>query len=163
MPRRARLISATEIVIVIDSSGSLSWFDDDVRDLVRRIDSVTRAKVSVVTASGAPATSPVVAEPSSLASLDDDERAAIRVSPGSRVIALTDLGLAFPWKTSDLRHLEAWIDVAVSLRRREASLVVVTPLHPRRMPRRLSQYAACVSWDRATRPGTLRRQIKALA
>jgi hypothetical protein len=48
------------------------------------------------------------------------------------------------------------------LRARGASLAIVTPVPPDRIPPRLARLAPCIYWDRSTRPGLVHRRIKAL-
>jgi hypothetical protein len=54
LPRRDRLVSATEVVVVIDTRATLAWFRDDATLLVERLDAVTRAAVTIVESDGAP-------------------------------------------------------------------------------------------------------------
>ena len=183
LPRRDRLVSATEVVVVIDTRATLAWFRDDAALLVERLDAVTRAAVTLVESDGAPVlasamsnTDPAArraaADRASTDGDDDDDDAddidavaapdRIRIGAHGRVIALTDLGLGSPWTGGDPARANAWADLALALRARGASLAIVTPVPADRIPPQLSRLAPCIYWDRSTRPGLVHRLIKAL-
>jgi hypothetical protein len=188
LPRRKRLVSATEVVVVVDSRGTLAWFRNDADLLVDRLDAVTRAAVGVVDADGAPVlTSAMGASGADGAShatgsttrrravagrdddRDDDDddiaddgppRARVRIGAQGRVIGLTDLGLGSSWMPGDPGRTDAWIALAITLRARGASLVIVTPVPIERLPSRLLRLVPSIYWDRSTRPGTVHRLVK---
>ncbi len=162
LPRRKRLVSATEVIVVIDARGTLAWFDRDAAELVARLDAVTRAQVGVVLGEGAPVLAIATGSAGAAELLDDDQPppASIRVGAGGRVIGITDLGLGSSWVAGDPGRAAAWIELALALRSHGASLAIVTPTPIERVPARLVRLAACVSWDGATRPGSVHRLIK---
>jgi hypothetical protein len=165
LPRRERLISATEVVVAIDTRGTLAWFRADAEHLVQRLDAATRAAVTVIETDGAPVLAATTEAPRAarrrrLLEDEEPEREQIRIGADGRVIALTDLGLGSSWTSGDPGRARAWIELAVALRARGASLAVVTPVPAERIPPQLARLAACVYWDRATRPGQVHRLIK---
>jgi hypothetical protein len=186
LPRRKRLVSATEVVVVVDTRGTLAWFRDDADLLIDRLDAVTRAAVGVVDADGAPVLASTMGASSAPATgrgrragtggdgdgNDDDDDAAddtgpqrerVRVGAKGRVIGLTDLGLGSSWMAGDPGRADAWIELAVALRARGASLVIITPVPIERVHEtrpRLARLVPCIYWDRSTRPGTVHRLVK---
>jgi hypothetical protein len=167
LPRRDRLVSATEIVVVVDTRGTLAWFRDDAAQLVERLDAVTRAPVAVVEADGAPVLTSAMGTRDTarrtMSDLDDEPSPdRVRIGAHGRIIGVTDLGLGSPWMRGDPARGEAWADLAIALRARGASLAIVTPVPVERVPRRLARLAPCIYWDRSTRPGLVHRLIKAL-
>lgn len=170
LPRRDRLVSATEVVVVVDTRGTLAWFRDDAALLIARLDAVTRAPVAVVEADGAPVlTSAMGARGTArltTSDLDDLDDAPspdrVRIGAHGRIIGITDLGLGSPWMRGDPARADAWADLAIALRARGASLAIVTPVPVERLPRRLSRLAPCIYWDRSTPPGLVHRLLKAL-
>jgi hypothetical protein len=177
LPRRKRLVSATEVVVVVDSRGTLAWFRDDADLLIDRLDAVTRAAVGIVEADGAPVLASAMGASNTAATgrgrravADDDDgddddgdapqRERVRVGAQGRVIGLTDLGLGSSWLPGDPGRADAWIELAIALRARGASLAIVTPVPVERIPPRLSRLVPCIYWDRSTRPGTVHRLVK---
>jgi hypothetical protein len=163
LPRLERLVSATEIAVVIDTRGTIAWFRDDAEQLIERVNAVTRAPVTVVPSDGAPA----LATATSTAdqdTLDGDELppATVHVGAGGRVLGITDLGLGSCWTPGDPARARAWIELALAVRARGASLAIVTPVPLDRIPAQLRRLAACVYWDGVTRPGLVRRIVKEL-
>jgi hypothetical protein len=171
LPRRDRLVSATEVVVVVDTRGTLAWFRDDAAQLIDRVDAVTRAPVAVVEADGAPVLTSAMGTRDTVrprtSDLDEDEPSPDRVRIGAhgRIIGVTDLGLGSPWMRGDPARAEAWADLAIALRARGASLAIVTPVPIERVRRRLPRLARlvpCIYWDRSTQPGLVHRLIKGL-
>jgi hypothetical protein len=162
LPRRSRLVTATEVVVVIDTRATLGWFRDDAAWLCDRLDAVSRATVGVVEADGAPVVARSTASGAPPDDRGDDEPwpEAIRIGAHGRVVALTDLGLGSPWVRGDPARAEAWAALAIALRAREASLVIVTPVPIERIPHRLARLAPCIYWDRSTRPAAVHRAIR---
>lgn len=165
LPRRSRMVSAAEVTVVIDARGTLAWFRADAEQLIARLDAVTRAPVARVETDGAPVLAIATGAPGSPARRrgapeDEPECDCIHVGTRGRVIALTDLGLGSPWTRGDPARARAWLELAIELRQRGASLVIVTPVPRERIPSRLARSATCVYWDRATRPGFVHRLIK---
>ncbi len=160
LPRRARLISAAEIAVVVDRRGTIAWFRADADQLIERLDAVTHSPVDVVISAGAP----VLAA----ATGDDDEEpggeaARVRIGPGGRVIGITDLGLGSrAWSSEGPDRTAEWIDLARRLRARGASLIIVTPVPLREIPPPLRRIAPCVHWDARTRAGLVHRLVKGL-
>jgi hypothetical protein len=163
LPRLERLVSATEIAVVIDQRGTIAWFRDDAGQLIDRINAVTRAPVTVVTSDGAPALATTTSTADQDAR-DDDETppASVRIGACGRVIGITDLGLGSCWSPGDPTRARAWIDLAQAVRARGASLAIVTPVPLDRIPAQLRRLAACVHWDGVTRPGLVRRLVKGI-
>ena len=174
LPRRNRLVSATEVAVVIDTRGTLAWFRDDADLLIARLDAVTRAAVGVVDSDGAPVLASAMgasdaagviarssADPDDDDAADEPPRDQVRIGAHGRVIGLTDLGLGSSWMPGDPGRAEAWIELAIALRARGASLAIVTPVPVGRIPPRLARLAPCIYWDRSTRPGTVHRLVKA--
>jgi hypothetical protein len=163
LPRLERLVTATEIAVVIDQRGTIVWFRDDADQLIERVNAVTRAPVTVVTSDGAPALATATSAADQDAS-DSDELlpASVRVGAGGRVIGITDLGLGSCWSPGDPSRARAWIDLAQAVRARGASLAIVTPVQLDQIPAQLRRLAACVHWDGVTRPGLVRRLVKGL-
>jgi hypothetical protein len=190
LPRHSRLVSATEVVVVIDTRATLAWFRDDAALLVERLDAVTRAAVTVVESDGAPVLASAMSntDPGARSrarsaggratatgrsdgdgadedAADSDDGPApdlVRIGAHGRVIALTDLGLGSPWTRGDPARADAWAELALALRARGASLAIVTPVPADRIPWHLSRLAPCIYWDRSTRPGLVHRLMKAL-
>ncbi len=162
LPRQQRLITATEIVIVVDQRGTLAWFEPDVAALVAQINAVTPAHVSVVPSAGAPTLIAANVEAVTNDDDDDDPPAAVRLAEHGRLIAITDLGLGSPWTRADLRRADAWATLATELAARGSTLVIVTPVDPAALPSQVTRAAACVHWDRATGPALVHRLVKAL-
>jgi hypothetical protein len=161
LPRRSRLVTATEVVVVIDTRATLGWFRDDAAWLCDRLDAVSRATVGVVEADGAPVVASSTAAPPPDDGGDDEPwREAIRIGAQGRVVALTDLGLGSPWVRGDPARAEAWAALAIALRARGASLVIITPVPIERIPHRLARLAPCIYWDRSTRPAAVHRAIR---
>jgi hypothetical protein len=153
LPRRKRLVSATEIVVVIDRRGTIAWFRDDADQLIEKLNGVTRSPVGVTISDGIPALSSAAAA----------DRAGVRIGPCGRVIAITDLGHgSSTWTIGDSQRAEAWLDFALQLRGRDASLAIVTPVPMERVPSRLQRAAACVHWDGRTRPGLVHKLVKGM-
>lgn len=159
LPRRRRLVSASEVTVVIDTAEAMAWFRDDAESLAAATRALSRAPVAVTYSEGAPA----LAAPGDPDDEDASDGAHVAVGPGGRVLALTDLGLASPWAPPDPASLRAWSDLAAALRARGASLVVVTPVAPARIPAPFRRAVPCLHWDRATPPGLAHRLVKALA
>jgi hypothetical protein len=176
LPRQLRLVSASEISVVVDTRGTMAWFRDDAAQLVEKLDAITRARVVLLTSHGTPVLATCAAS-----AWDEgaDEDAAggpggvaeVRVGAGGRVIGITDLGLGSPGlpgdpgragSPGDPARVATWSDLAVALRGRGASLVIVTPVSPERIPSELSRVAACVHWDGATTPGLVHRLAKGM-
>ena len=162
LPRLARLVSATEITVVIDRRATIAWFRDDADQLVERLNAVTRAPVSVVISDGAPR---LAAMTGSVDPVDDDDALppAVRIGAAGRVVGITDLGLGSRWSAGDPARASAWADFGLALRARGATLAIVTPVPPERTPPALVRVAACVFWDGRTRAGHIRRLIKRIA
>jgi hypothetical protein len=159
LPRLSRLVSASEVVTVIDSAETMSWFRSDAEELVTRLDNVTRARLTVAESMGVPSLVAAGAVPA----VDDDGSGStsIRIGRAGRVIGLTDLGLGNVWaKTNSVARVEAWIELGRSLRGRGASLVIVTPVPRHRIPSSLLRLATCVHWDRSTRPAVVAQLVK---
>lgn len=143
--RRDRLVSASEIAVVIDRKGVIAWFRLDTDQLIEQLNGVTRAPVTVMTNDGPP-------------DLGEDDT--LRIGAGGRVIAITDLGCASPWAPANRPRVDAWVVHALALRARGASLVVVTPVPPDRVPQDVARVATCIYWDGRTRAGAVHREIK---
>jgi hypothetical protein len=162
IPRRRRLVSATEIVVWIDGTGTISWFRDDASQLIEKLDAVTRAPVRVVRSRGAPTIATVRAIDDDGDEDDGEIESSIRVSDGARVIGVSDLGRGSPWARADASRVRGWIEAARRLRAQGATLVVVAPVPPAQLPPALRRMAPCVYWDGKTRPASIHRLIKEL-
>jgi hypothetical protein len=159
LPRRRRLVSASEVTVVIDNRGTLAWFRADADQLIAKIDATSRARVTILESEGAPSLAPTTVARIDESSLEDIEPA-IRIGARGRVIAFTDLGVGSSWRAGDRTRLLAWQALGAALRGRGASLVIITPVPAERIPPALARIAPCVYWDRTTRPGTIRRRVK---
>lgn len=160
VPRKKRLVSASEIVVVIDTSATIAWFRSDTGPLIARIDGVTRAPVRLIEIEGAPRLVPTTGVRSDS---DDGEQDLVAVGPNARVIGISDVGHGSCWARPDRGRATAWIQFARALRSRGGSLAIVSPVPSHRLPEQLPDLAACVYWDRKTRPGVVQRAIKELA
>ena len=158
IPRRPRLVSATEIVVWIDGVGTISWFRDDANQLIEKLNAVTRAPVRVVRSSGAP----TIATARAIDDGDETELSAVRVGDGARVIGVSDLGHGSPWSRGDASRVRGWIEAARRLRAQGATLVIVAPVPPAQVPPVLRRMAPCVYWDGMSRPASIHRLIKEL-
>jgi hypothetical protein len=163
LPRLPRPVSATEVVAILDRAGSMSWFRADAEQLIARLDAVTRARVVTFEANGPP----LLAAAAASAAIEDgdetDSRSPVlRIGRAGRVIGFSDLGLGSPWVTENVTRADAWFELAAGLRARGASLVLVTPIAVARIPVRLRRVAACVHWDRSTRPAQVSQIIERL-
>jgi hypothetical protein len=81
-------------------------------------------------------------------------------TPGTPVLALTDLGIGGPAVHPDRSTEEEWLTFARQLAESSCPLVVLVPYPERRWPRRLAQEIVLLSWDRATTVGTVARKIR---
>lgn len=154
-PRLPRRVSATEVVAAIDGTATMSWFRDDVDQLIARLDAVTRAPVTVVRCAGAPELAYVTGGES-----DDDAMNLVRIHAGGRVVGLSDLGFGSAWSTCDVRRARAWHAFGEQLLARGASLVIVTPTPLDRIPEDVRRGLRCVYWDRSTRPAFVHRLLR---
>ncbi len=157
MPRRDRLVSATQIIVVVDVRGTIAWFREDADQLIKRLDAVTRYPISTVISEGVPGLTTDMVPTG-----DWSEEVTIRVGAGSRVIVISDLGLGASRGRGDPARTRRWIGFMTDMRARSASVVIVTPVPPVRIPAAIRRTAACVYWDASTRPGTVHRRIKEL-
>lgn len=80
-------------------------------------------------------------------------------SPGTPVVALTELGLAaVPGRFATEMH-DSWIDLSSTLARRGSPLIVLTPFQQSRWPARLVDTVEIVHWDRTCSVSVARRLL----
>ena len=170
VPRRRRRTLRFAAQILVDLGDGMTPFAGDVADLERRARSVVGVdRVHVVRFRG-PASPYGPGDEPVLAQVDGAWGLYRFPSPGTPVLALTDLGLAH----GGLRAADeaSWLDLARMLARSDSELVILTPCPQDRWPRALRSAATIVQWDRATArlprhlvvtakaPRTLRRSLE---
>jgi hypothetical protein len=82
-------------------------------------------------------------------------------TPGTPVVALTDLGIGRPPYVAGLAGISDWREFAQTLRRASCPLVALVPYPPQRWPMSLSKLMTILQWDRTTTVAVVRRTVTA--
>jgi hypothetical protein len=80
-------------------------------------------------------------------------------SPGTPVLALTDVGIARPMFDPDESDHDDWLVLAQQLRRASCPLILFVPYPPSRWPRSLARELTIIQWDRVTTAATVRGSL----
>ncbi len=89
----------------------------------------------------------------------DDPKPYVPPLPGTTVVLLSDLGIAWPIGTSERASVQEWMAFARRVRHAGCPLVALLPYAPSRWPRPLRRLINMVHWDPRTTAGRVRATI----
>jgi hypothetical protein len=153
VPRRSIPTLARGVQLLIDRGESMQPFVADQAALRATLVSVAgRDRTEVLYFNGSPlwgaGTGP-----------NDDWPRYHSPTPGTPVVALTDLGIAQPPGVAGLAASSDWLDFAGTLTRAGCPLLALVPYPRPRWPAALSKRMTIIQWDRATTAAVVRRAI----
>jgi hypothetical protein len=90
---------------------------------------------------------------------DAEQRYSPPLAPGTPILLVSDLGIGVVPLVPDPINDKTWLSLATRARQARCPLVALVPYPANRWPADLSRSIPLLEWDRATRPGVVRRRV----